>query len=173
MRSEARRRVGGIPSSSMSSKSLVAVAVSGGGSPVNDKIHMGLPGKSKRVGPLCVALAAGRGDCRRVRRQLVAAHRFRTEPSVFQRALTSNPFSFAGTFVLTSIGLACAPGRGVRSTAQAKSRLATANLDLKPRAQSLLVQREHLVARRTRPLLHACRSTCFAFWGFRRATSNG
>jgi PAS domain S-box-containing protein len=47
----------------------------------------------------------------------------------FEHALTSNPFSFAGTFVLTSIGLACALG-AVLVLLRSQSRLATANVDL-------------------------------------------
>src|SRR3984885_10021888 len=47
----------------------------------------------------------------------------------FQNALTSNPFSFAGTFALTSIGLACALG-AVFVLLRSQSRLAKANLDL-------------------------------------------
>ena len=47
----------------------------------------------------------------------------------FQHALSSNPFAFAGTFVLTSLGLACALG-AVFVLLRAQSRLATANLDL-------------------------------------------
>jgi PAS domain S-box-containing protein len=47
----------------------------------------------------------------------------------FQHALSSNPFSFAGTFALTSIGLACALG-AVLVLLRSQSRLTTANLDL-------------------------------------------
>jgi PAS domain S-box-containing protein len=47
----------------------------------------------------------------------------------FQNALTSNPFSFAGTFALTSIGLACALG-AVFVLLRSQSRLTTANLNL-------------------------------------------
>jgi PAS domain S-box-containing protein len=47
----------------------------------------------------------------------------------FQRALTSNPFPFAGTFVLTSIGLASALG-AVFVLLRSQSRLTAANLDL-------------------------------------------
>jgi PAS domain-containing protein len=47
----------------------------------------------------------------------------------FQHALTSNPFAFAGTFALTSIGLACALG-AVFVLLRSQSRLVTANLDL-------------------------------------------
>src|ERR1700748_214833 len=47
----------------------------------------------------------------------------------FQYALNSNPFSFSGTFVLTSIGLACALG-AVFVLLRNQSRLATANHDL-------------------------------------------
>ena len=56
----------------------------------------------------------------------------------FQHALSSNPFAFAGTFVLTSIGLACALG-AVFVLLRAQSRLATANLDLNHELK-LLVQ---------------------------------
>jgi PAS domain S-box-containing protein len=47
----------------------------------------------------------------------------------FEHALTSNPFSFAGTFVLTSIGLVCALA-AVLVLLRSQSRLATANVDL-------------------------------------------
>ena len=47
----------------------------------------------------------------------------------FQHALLANPFAFAGTFVLTSIGLACALG-AVLVLLRSQSRLATANVDL-------------------------------------------
>src|ERR1700743_556782 len=56
----------------------------------------------------------------------------------FQHALTSNPFSFAGTFVLTSIGLACALG-AVFVLLRSQSRLATANVELS-HEMTLLVQ---------------------------------
>jgi PAS domain S-box-containing protein len=47
----------------------------------------------------------------------------------FQHALISNPFSFAGTFVLTSIGLTCALA-AVLVLLRSQSRLTTANLAL-------------------------------------------
>jgi PAS domain S-box-containing protein len=56
----------------------------------------------------------------------------------FQHALSSNPFAFSGTFVLTSIGLACALG-AVFVLLRDQSRLATANLDLNHELK-LLVQ---------------------------------
>jgi PAS domain S-box-containing protein len=60
----------------------------------------------------------------------------------FQHALSSNPFAFAGTFVLTSLGLACALG-AVFVLLRAQSRLATANLDLNYELK-LLVQENTL-----------------------------
>jgi PAS domain S-box-containing protein len=54
---------------------------------------------------------------------------FSDGPASFQHALSSNPFSFAGTFALTSIGLACALG-AVFVLLRSQSRLTAANLDL-------------------------------------------
>ncbi|HEY2822098.1 MAG TPA: ATP-binding protein [Candidatus Acidoferrum sp.] len=57
----------------------------------------------------------------------------------FQHALTSNPFSFAGTFALTSIGLAGALG-AVFVLLRSQSRLATANQDLHHELELLIQQ---------------------------------
>jgi PAS domain S-box-containing protein len=54
---------------------------------------------------------------------------FSDGPVSFQHALTSNPFPFAGTFVLTAIGLAAALS-AVFVLLRSQSRLAVANTDL-------------------------------------------
>jgi PAS domain S-box-containing protein len=64
---------------------------------------------------------------------------FSDGPVNFQPAFSSNPFSFAGTFVLTSIGLACALG-AVFVLLRSQSRLATANLDLNHELKLLIYE---------------------------------
>jgi PAS domain S-box-containing protein len=94
---------------------------------VNDKIHTGslekqTSGTALSLSLLTVAIVA-------VYVANLWLPSFSDGAVSFQHALTSNPFSFAGTFVLTSIGLACALG-AVFVLLRSQSRLATANLDL-------------------------------------------
>jgi PAS domain S-box-containing protein len=64
---------------------------------------------------------------------------FADGPLNFQHAVSSNPFSFAGTFALTSIGLVCALG-AVFVLLRSQSRLAKANLDLNHELKLLIYE---------------------------------